>query len=425
MCPYVGDLSLARTYLGVREDLTEGESKRTRTSSVTDRLAPWSTDILLSSSAGTNIAETYELVELMLIHLPYFSLLRCTQVSHAWRTIINRSFPLQRLLHKTPTLISTSDPNPHFSSVSADASTVTIPEGIFAGSSVLATTQSHITTFLDKITPLHVGTAEANKALKEYERARWRISAGFRGIRVPNGWPRELQEIHCECCEGFHGKVRTATLHPVMRFLEDVDICCTGKAGRVPMAVYKVHYCGFILPLSCWEHFMVQTLAYIRGLRGAMDAVAHAGMHGDLFMRPVVTDLVLLHAREDTDREVIRCLHDENGVRLGQALPALVSATMMDLWELVRAMARFQPKMTIWNYWSGAGSTSTNKFLFPTREHFAAYVNGWPGMVQRFLTEVLEEVNELASGLEAWKWTGWPGDHASRVDDSDDVVAKQ
>ncbi|KAF2448550.1 hypothetical protein P171DRAFT_508732 [Karstenula rhodostoma CBS 690.94] len=390
-------------------------NKRIKTSHDDDEPSSQSSNADAPPSAGTNLAGIYELMELILVHLPYSSLLHCTQVSHTWRALITHSSKLQRLLHKTPTPITPSTPNPHFEPATIEASTAVIPRGLHLGAPALATSQDHFNAFLARVTAHPVCIACGNAALDRYDTAKWRVRCAFQGVRVANGWPRGLQQIYCEPCEGFHTHLRLENLHPVMGFLADMDVCAKGEGGKVMVAVYTMH--AYNVPRSCWDDYMAQELFFGRSLRRAVDVVQQAGLQGDLLMKPMVTDYILPLCPGGREERMFIHVRNADGVRLGQVLPAYLFATKMCLAEMQRDMKVRLPTMDTWGTWTGAGAVLDMSIRFPTREDYAAYVDGWPDTVRRF-DEVASEVNELMSGVEAWEWTEWPQEYAFLMNDT-------
>jgi hypothetical protein len=396
--------------------------KRTKASHDIDGQTSQSTHADGSPSAGRALAEVYELVEMVLVHLPYLDLLHCTQVSHSWRAIVGNSMKLRRLSYKAPTQISEDDANPLFETASLAASMAEIPRGRDQGRPVLQVSQSLIDTFFDRIAIEDHSISDANKAWEEYNTERAWIRNDFQGVRFPNGWPKHLQEIYCAMCAGFHTHLRHENLHPALRFLEDVDICWKGSGAKLRLELYIVHQC--MSPLSCWDHYLAMELGFARSLKNAWEVVERSGLHDDQFAKPSVTDIITPapalpvvesvvqydepEEEEEVEPEQIH-LHNGDGLRLQQVLHALVYIQKEDLKRVRERMRQTVPEMQDWDMYSRARAIMQMGFRvrFPRKEDFVALVDGWPDLVQRF-EKVACETNELLGGIEAWGWEACP-----------------
>jgi hypothetical protein len=368
-----------------------------------------------SPSAGTTLAGVYELVEIILSHLPYLDLLHCTRVSHAWRAVVGTSTVLRRLLFKAPMWISEEDTDIFFEPASLAASTAEIPRGRDQGLPVLQVSQSHLDRAFDRIAIVGHSISDANEAWDDYLTAKFRIRNAFQGVRHPNGWPKALQEIYCEMCAGFHTGLRHETLHPALRFLEDVDICWKGSGAKLRLELCIVHTCWS--PLRCWDDYLAMELHLARSLRDAWGIVERARLHDDQVAKPSVTDLItpapsrrvvetiVQYDEPEEDEEVVPeeiHLHNGDGLRLQEVLPALVRVQKGDLRRVRERMRQTVPKIGDWDRASRARTLVELDFRtrFPRKEDFAAFVDGWPGLVERF-EAVVGEIDELLGGVEA------------------------
>ncbi|KAJ4346423.1 uncharacterized protein N0V89_010352 [Didymosphaeria variabile] len=369
-------------------------------------------------SAGTTLAGIYELMELILVQLPYIDILYCSQVSETWRAFIEGSTKLQILLYKTPTPISGEEPNPHFETASLAASTAVIPRTHYQGLPalpVLQTSQQYFEKFLDRVTGQVLCVQCADEAMEEYRNDVWWVRFSFRDVRIPNGWPISLQEIYCHMCEGFHTRLRREVLHPMLSFLEDVDTCWRGSGGKLLLDVNIVH--RYAVPRSCWDDYMVMEIHHVKSLKKSIEVAECFGLQHDLCFKPMVTDLIIsippnewiIRDREPEDEREPRLIHIQNaeGVRLQQVLSALVFANKLGLWAWLESVHTMEPTLDNWDSWLNLGLRLDMSHRFPYLEDYAAYVEGWPDLVQRF-QEVKNEIDGLMGGIEAWGWSEWP-----------------
>jgi hypothetical protein len=57
----------------------------------------------------------------------------------------------------------------------------------------------------------------------------------FRGERKPDGWPEGSWQIHCESCDVFHAPFHYQNIQPLLRFMEDFDLCFHGYDAQILM----------------------------------------------------------------------------------------------------------------------------------------------------------------------------------------------
>ncbi|KAJ4293519.1 hypothetical protein N0V90_008802 [Kalmusia sp. IMI 367209] len=284
-----------------------------------------------SPSAGKKVANVCELAEQILLHLAYADLLHCLQVSPLWHTLIRSSTELQRLLYKIPTPISKTNLDPHFLTPDDVARTAIIPGGRYENRSVLDICSADLEKFMDRaVETSHPMIANA-RLVEYYENVRY-VRGMFQGMRIPNGWPIALQQIYCELCQGFHARFQHHNLHPLLRFLEDVDICWKGRGSRIYMATHIVHHIE--VPRSCWEHYGEMFMLEARKLKRAVEIVDQYKMQDDMFISPICTQLIIKTPAAEGQRDFL-VLHDPAGLKLKWVLDALVHVCKRQLYSIV------------------------------------------------------------------------------------------
>lgn len=231
---------------------------------------------------------------MILVHLPYFDLLRCTLVSHTWRTIIDRSLKLRRLLYKESTPISSPDPNPnpHLEPVSAETSAITISHGRYAGTTVVAAAQADLKTFLYRRTTRKLFEECADQAMDELWESADLIRKEFPEDTQANPWPRGLREIYCRSCESFHPSLRPENLHPPSSFMNVQARHSQADGHQVTIESFFVRS-PIQVPVGDWSQYVTKTLAHFRAVRYAVDNMTRAGLQDDQFLKTIGTDLEL------------------------------------------------------------------------------------------------------------------------------------
>ena len=215
-------------------------------------------------------------------------------------------------------------------------------------------------------------------------------------------------------CQGFHTRLKDNTLHPVLRFLKDIDICWKGSSPKVHMAVRFVY--NFDVPQTSWNDYINMYGFYARKLKQAVDIDKSCGLQNDLFAAPLITDLVIpasnITRKDGTSLLRVVHLHNAKGLTLKPVIDALVFGLKHNIsaWKRIRHM--YSPNHgysndKAWALHRRASVTYDFRPRFPDRDVFAAYVEGWPQSTQR-LNAVADEIDKLMKGVEAWSWTEWP-----------------
>ncbi|KAL1597076.1 hypothetical protein SLS60_008658 [Paraconiothyrium brasiliense] len=201
----------------------------------------------------------------------------------------------------------------------------------------------------------------------------------------------------------------------MVRFLEDVDICWRGSRGKLFLDVYIVHQ--YAMPQSCWDDYMAMELYYVKSLKKAIEMMKRCGLQDDHFFNPMVTDLTIAvppnewvimdhNPIEEREPRLVH-IHNADGVRLQQILPALVFANKLGFDAWLESVDAIEPRLDTWDSWLFPGMQLDMSHRFPTLEDYAAYVEGWSDRVQRF-REIRKDIDGLMSSIEAWHWSEWP-----------------
>ena len=218
------------------------------------------------------------------------------------------------------------------------------------------------------------------------------------GVRARgSGWPRHLQKIFCECCRGFHAKFRHMNLHPLLRFLEDVDVCWQGSGGKLYVD-NRIMVRDYVRQ-SCWEHYLEMYLLLARNLKHATDFIRQHHLENDLISKPLITNL-FLHIERKV--EVIE-LHSSDGVRLQEAVNALIFQLRGEMDNLVGLSATKAPE----DHVGGSGPKLDRRLAFPKDQDVEDHKKRWPDLVKRF-AEVHDEIKDIFQGIEAWDWERYP-----------------
>lgn len=335
--------------------------------------AAWPTSIHATfiPSAGTNVAGIYDLVEMVLVYLPYKDLTRCVQVSKFWCQCISSSAKLQRHLFKTPTELPPpeEDSNPNFDPVSIAASTAIIPVGRDVGMPIVQNSQSVLKEFLEQVTTKSLCTDCGIIAHRKYLRHMLDIRCACQSLRLPrlrDGWPIDLGQIYCHQCKGFHAHIRHDHVHPVFQFLINVYTCWKGSGASIYICIYLIP--SFKQLMTCSEQYFNNFKLHAYGLKDVMDALESGKIQDDLFAAPIVKNLVLRmgpFAFGLGDRQEFDFVRNETGLTLKTVLEALI--------------------------------INFHKNLLEIRQE----VQSWPEIGQQFI-ELANEIDELMHSVKAW-----------------------
>ena len=258
-----------------------------------------------------------EMLEIVFLNLSCRDLLGACAVCRFWRDVITETPSLQRLTWKLATSVGASE-DPHFH---------TPP-------------QKHVLRMPDGLT-----------VLETCHRARWirydEVLAGrmtaleARDFRVAEGasledqlyslygedWKSMLKDYHCRHCLSYHAHFEYEGLHPLLWFLEGLDLCVSGNGTQLNVAFCFAHLRHFGptragRATQIYRHHLIDCLEHFCGyLRIAYDAILRCSLANDQFVQPLctrlvisgyITPLVSLHAGKE-------------GIRLGVAVKGLAT----------------------------------------------------------------------------------------------------
>ena len=232
-----------------------------------------------------------ELLESILCQLDINDILNAERVQKEWKQLIERSGPLKRILFREPTGISKDEDNPLFIAAS-DASTKVLTKGVSEPETpILATVEAIIEEFLRKITEddldMNARFWAYDSLLKEAGlRSRWYYN------KPAGGWGSEVEDIHCDMCQGFHQKLDPKKLHPELRFLGQRPVCTKGKYQKI-----HSRYSFFEVPADGgmnWPGLMRQYMTFAEALEAPCRKMRDSSTLGSsIASNPAITDLVL------------------------------------------------------------------------------------------------------------------------------------
>ncbi|KAF1918661.1 hypothetical protein BDU57DRAFT_545488 [Ampelomyces quisqualis] len=261
----------------------------------------------------TSFPNVAEIVELILLCLDHETVVRATGVCKFWKNCVAGSKPLMQKIYKLPGTIY-GDENLPFKELTKAARDATVPQFEYQGRNIWNLVRDIEDTFLDSIHDVSTEELEKCSSLdqdNDEETASYKfykLRACFMGIRYPNGWPAELQELHCDLCDQWHTDFKYENLHPLFRFLGDVTCCFRGNSKHLVFAISIVS--TQLAPASCWEHSREEALHFAKGLATAYKAVQAGGTAKDFWLSPPATKLVTSGC----------CIEDNTGLKLEAVL---------------------------------------------------------------------------------------------------------
>ncbi|KAH3965872.1 hypothetical protein HBH70_112440 [Parastagonospora nodorum] len=260
-----------------------------------------------------------EVVEQVLLCLDHTCITRATAVCSFWKNCVANSQPLLRKTLKLPYHPS-KDPNPNFHDLIEESKNAVIPYGKFRGDNLWQRVREFEDNWIDD---MHKMTAEERGEQLELESTLntnycWRmknIRDGFQGVRFPDGWPIGLRELHCDLCEKWHADFRHENLHPLLQFLDDMNVCFRGYGTQLLFCFHPLDSeRSGTAPESCWKHAGEEAVCFAQHLQKAHKAVEIGSVAKDLWLRYPATKLVL-------GNKVI--VENANGLTLDQVVPFL------------------------------------------------------------------------------------------------------
>lgn len=358
--------------------------------------------VAVKESPGQRIARTYELLRPIFFNLPYQGLLNCWVVSPGWKTNIETSVELQRRLYRIPIAVPENG-DPHFEDASPASANILIPmgaeQGGLQGLPVLATTLEIINHFLAKVSTNNFEPKTAREVYADFIHGLHETRRAFRGIRSSHGWPIGYGEIYCELCERFHTKLKHDHLHPMLRFLEDVDICFKGNGTKLYAAF--VFFKEADVPQSCWNDSMTMYLLMARNLKSAWKNMHRYGLQNDMAAKPLITDLVIDFFRTESVSPDFVSVTAPDGLRLQQCINILAYTLHRDMRYCDFWIQNLRPKPGSWRGLYDGNTGLDARIAFKTSEDFDAYVKSVPDIKRRF-AEVYGEVKTLMQDIPIW-----------------------
>jgi len=345
--------------------------------------------------AGRNVAAIAELVEIIVLSLDYFDILRAKDVSSFWRNVITNSPKLLRRMHKMPVLIEDADnEDPHFESPSLAAENALIQHDVDAGKPVVREAKNAVKVHLEGM--YKNMTKEAINTHKYRLSLLWfRYRYGCRDTRFGGqGWPEGFREIYCHICNGFHTRLRFQNIHPLLRPLEDMQICFRGHGQHVLFTLNLLYYARS--PRSCYEHVCEDFMALAKLLRNTITAMEIQKLGQDLFLQPLCTRFVT--------KMQPRIAENTDGVTLREVVPLMVKTLRTSLTRQQRSLhQRLQePFTTDWDEERFEIPRESRRVAFPNgAEQWVEFVADFPSIVKMF-DEAAAEVDLLFKNVAAW-----------------------
>jgi len=339
--------------------------------------------------AGREVATVAELVELIILNLDYFDVLRAKGVSSFWRNVITNSPKLLRKMHKLPVLIDNGvDEDPHFAKPSVAAENALIQHDVDAGKPVVQEAKNAVKVHLQGI---HKDmTAEAlNTHKSRLSVLSFRYRLGCRGIRTRrNGWPAGYRETYCKICNSFHTKFRFQNIHPLLRSLDDMEICFRGDG---PLLLFTVRTLYSVkAPRSCQEHVCADFVRLAKLLRETYAIMQRRNLQEDIFMQPSCVRLV-----GDVWPHIADNAH---GVTLKEALVVMMQILQSEL--LYQGQEMLERRDQPCRGWESESFEMQDEqaAYFGSAERWEAHVADFPNIVAMF-DEAVAEVGRMFEGI--------------------------
>ncbi|KAF2648882.1 hypothetical protein K491DRAFT_684300 [Lophiostoma macrostomum CBS 122681] len=233
-----------------------------------------------------SVFDVPELLEMVLLNLGYFELLRARGVCQAWRNCIRDVHTLQGLTWKRASEKGI-DEDPLFEKKEIVSPRPILPDG------------RDVFTVFDRLTndvlQRLAGPDNFDDFLREAEEAYFTAYKNVsREIDLPFSLPRMPTDIsgrYCEVCNAFHERVfRYDHLHPVLRFLEQEEcICISGSRCRLLISLAHI-------ALRAPEAAIQSLEKLCKNLQAAFELARKSGIGKDLSTQPPST-LVMMSRR--------------------------------------------------------------------------------------------------------------------------------
>ncbi|KAI8933403.1 hypothetical protein NX059_010018 [Plenodomus lindquistii] len=222
------------------------------------------------------------------------------------------------------------------------------------------------------------------------------IRAMFRGVRLGgSGWPAGLREIYCETCACFHPRFRFEHVHPVLRFLEDTNICVRGQETtlRIQLDLFNEE----AAPISCYEHYCAEMIQFAEGLRTTMKMIGPGGCGNEFFSEPITTKIVI---------PGYRVIEDLNGLTLATVVPTLVERFHFHVTDNRNQVHQFIPAQHSWYHTSLMSWKSTclhvRAAYNDSEEDYTAHKQKFSEIVN-LVEKAVITVDETMRGVEIWQ----------------------
>lgn len=213
------------------------------------------------------------------------------------------------------------------------------------------------------------------------------IRQDFQGVRWRgNGWPRELQTLHCDLCKSWHTDFRFERLHPLLHLLEDNNTFFRGHGDKL-LVVLSIVSSG-IAAFACWEDSSRSAIVTARHLAKAHRALEAGGVSNDIFMSPPVTKLI------DND---VSCLEDTTGLKLAVVVPYMIRLFRKHL----HRWRKFCHNVAIRGARQGSITEMESAPTFPTNEDWERHVATFPKITAMW-EESLSDIDTIMSGVPFW-----------------------
>lgn len=144
-------------------------------------------------------------------------------------------------------------------------------------------------------------------------------------------------------CLCLHADLRYENLHPVLRFLERLPICCIqglGSSLNLHFRDNEYDWYRFTeeFPWDCFEKLFLKYMLICELLKRVNDVIKKGKMENDLMMQPAPTSLLIISKIYAADDSMMReaatpmdaHVYNKEGIRLGQLI-ALIASFFHDM----------------------------------------------------------------------------------------------
>lgn len=344
-----------------------------------------------SQAVSHSLFYTIELLEMILLNLDARNIVKVSGVCKFWNDCCQSTPKLLRKTYKLAVKLD-DDVNPHFKTPSKKSRNALIPRhprnpSRHAGTEVLGLYEAADIEYLSSIQPgLDISTLDA--MAEDYAEKRKHYRFGFMDFRFPNGWPSEYYQIHCNVCDGFHAKFNFENLHPLLSFLENLDLCVRGNGTQM---FFRYDFVSdYDSPKSCYEHICANIRYLGRSLELASGLLDRCNLKNDLFTRPICTRLV------GSDFDIIE---NPGGITLLEVISFLTRRFKSSLLGCQSSLDLLpDPSKSVSRHWR---IVRDQRAAYPTEEDWEVH-RGDCDEIRAIFNAAIDEVNAWLRGIPAW-----------------------